>query len=481
MLPGRVRDPRCSRQKPHPNKGGEVQASRLLAPETSELETLQQKIANRTAKVGLIGLGYAGLPLAVAFAEAGFQVVGIDLQETRVDALNRGDSYIGDIPAERVAALVAANTFRATTDYAALADVDAITICVPTPLTPDKGPDPSAVAAAARGIAAWLRPGQVIVLESTSYPGTTEEILLPAVAESGLTVGTDLFVAFAPERVNPGDTHFGTRNTPKLIGGVTPACSEAAAALYRTIVDEVHVVSSPRVAEMAKLVENTFRQVNIAFANEMAIVCEHLGIDVWETINAAATKPFGFLPFYPGPGLGGPCIPVVPHYLSWKSRQLGYEPRMIAIADEINEGMPAHVVSLIERALASRGKPLAGAQVLLLGITYKPNVSDTRVSPPMQILRLLAARGANASFHDPLVPSFDIDGQQVVGADLDDATLAAADCVVITTNHASYDWDHIRRATSLLVDTRNALSRQPGESVTSATVVRLGTVVGEAS
>ena len=454
-----------------------MQASRLLAPDISELDTLQQKIVTRTAKVGLIGLGYAGLPLAIAFAEAGFDVVGIDLQNARVDALNRGESYIGDIPAERVAALIAAKSFRATTDYAALADVDAITICVPTPLTADKGPDPSAVAAAARGITPWLRPGQVIVLESTSYPGTTEEILLPAVAQSGLPVGKDIFVAFAPERVNPGDTHFDTRNTPKLIGGVTPACSQAAAGLYRTIVDEVHVVSSPRVAEMAKLMENTFRQVNIAFANEMAIVCEHLGIDIWETINAAATKPFGFLPFYPGPGLGGPCIPVVPHYLSWKSRQLGYEPRMIAVADEINEGMPAHVVSLVRRALASRGKQLAGAQVLLLGITYKPNVSDTRVSPPMQILRLLAEQGANASYHDPLVPFFDIDGQQIVAAELDDATLTAADCVVITTNHASYDWNHIRQTTSLLVDTRNALARLPGESLTTAGVVRLGTYV----
>lgn len=454
-----------------------MQASRLLAPETSEFDSLQDKIANRTAKVGLIGLGYAGLPLAVAFAEAGFQVIGIDLQDARVDALNRGESYIGDIPAERVAALIAAETFRATTDYAALAEVDAITICVPTPLTADKGPDPSAVASAAHGLASWLRPGQVIVLESTSYPGTTEEILLPAVAQSGLQVGTDLFVAFAPERVNPGDTHFDTRNTPKLIGGVTRACSQAAAALYRTIVDDVHTVSSPRVAEMAKLMENTFRQVNIAFANEMAIVCEHLGIDIWETINAAATKPFGFLPFYPGPGLGGPCIPVVPHYLSWKSRQVGYEPRMIAIADEINEGMPAHVVSLIERALASRGKELARAKVLLLGITYKPNVSDTRVSPPMQILRMLSAQGADASYHDPLVPHFDIDGQQVVSADLDDATLAAADCVVITTNHASYDWNHIRQTASLLVDTRNALARLPDESLASAGVVRLGTDV----
>jgi UDP-N-acetyl-D-glucosamine dehydrogenase len=440
----------------------------------SELESVQQKIATRTAKVGLIGLGYAGLPLAVAFAEAGFQVVGIDLQDVRVDALNRGESYIGDIPAERVASLIASNAFRATTDYSALADVDAITICVPTPLTADKGPDPSAVAAAAHGIASWLRPGQVIVLESTSYPGTTEEILLPAVAQSGLPVGEDIFVAFAPERVNPGDVHFDTRNTPKLIGGVTPACSQAAAALYRTIVDEVHIVSSPRVAEMAKLMENTFRQVNIAFANEMAIVCEHLGIDVWETIDAAATKPFGYLPFYPGPGLGGPCIPVVPHYLSWKSRQLGYEPRMIAVADEINEAMPAHVVSLVRRALNSRGKQLAGAQVLLLGITYKPNVSDTRVSPPMQILQLLAEEGVDVSYHDPLVSVFEIDGQQIAGVDLDDAALAAADCVVITTNHASYDWNHIRRTTALLVDTRNVFASQL-EPAAHAEVVRLGT------
>lgn len=451
-----------------------MQASRLLAPETSELDGLLQKLDARTAKVGLIGLGYAGLPLAVAFAEAGFDVVGIDLQSARVDALNRGESYIGDIPAQRVASLVRGNTFRATTDYAALADVDAITICVPTPLTADKGPDPSAVAAAARSIAPWLRPGQVIVLESTSYPGTTEEILLPAVAQSGLKVGNDIFVAFAPERVNPGDTHFDTRNTPKLIGGVTPACSDAAAALYRTIVDEVHIVSSPRVAEMAKLMENTFRQVNIAFANEMAIVCEHLGIDVWETIDAAATKPFGYLPFYPGPGLGGPCIPVVPHYLSWKSRLHGYEPRTIAVADEVNEGMPAHVVGLVERTLASSGTPLAGARVLLLGITYKPNVSDTRVSPPMQILELLADRGAEVAYHDPLVPEFQIGTRRVVSTSLDRETLERSDCIVIATNHASYDWEHVAQTAKLIVDTRNATSELPADLETRARIVRLG-------
>jgi UDP-N-acetyl-D-glucosamine dehydrogenase len=410
----------------------------------------------------------------VAFAHAGFKVIGIDLQESRVDALNQGDSYIEDIASERIAPLVASEQFRATMDYAALADVDAITICVPTPLTADKGPDPSAVAAASRSLAPWLRPGQVIVLESTSYPGTTEEILLPVVEQSGLKVGEEIFVAFAPERVNPGDAHFGTRNTPKLIGGVTPACSDAAAALYRTIVDEVHTVSSPRVAEMAKLMENTFRQVNIAFANEMAIVCEHLGIDVWETIDAAATKPFGYLPFYPGPGLGGPCIPVVPHYLSWKSRQAGYEPRLITLADEVNEGMPGHVVDLVERALATSDVSLAGARVLLLGITYKPNVSDTRVSPPMQILQLLADRGAEVTYHDPLVPAFQIDNRQVESVDLSDAVLAVADCVVIATNHASYDWQHVVQTARLVVDTRNATSRLSSTSPAASRVVRLG-------
>lgn len=472
-----MRDLWFSRQEPHPVKGGDVQASRLLAPETSKLETLKQQLDHRTAKVGLIGLGYAGLPLAVAFAEAGFDVIGIDLQEARVEALNRGESYIGDVPSERVATLVETERFRASTDYASLADVDAITICVPTPLTADKGPDPSAVAAAARSIGPWLRSGQVIVLESTSYPGTTEEILLPAVAESGLKVGEDIFVAFAPERVNPGDTQFGTRNTPKLIGGVTPACSDAAASLYRTIVDDVHIVSSPRVAEMAKLMENTFRQVNIAFANEMAIVCEHLGIDVWETIDAAATKPFGYLPFYPGPGLGGPCIPVVPHYLSWKSRQHGYEPRMIALADEINEGMPAHVVSLVRRALSSRDKDLAGARIVLLGITYKPNVSDTRVSPPMQVLQLLADQGADVSYHDPLVPEFELDGRRIESIELNDVTLQSADCVVITTNHSAYDWSYIRRWASLLVDTRNALASLASESLAEGQIFLLGTEI----
>lgn len=454
-----------------------MQGTRLLAPETTSLETLKENIETRTAKVGLIGLGYAGLPLAVAFAEQGFAVVGIDLQETRVNALNTGESYIGDISAQRLDPLVSAGRLRATTDYAALADVDAITICVPTPLTADKGPDPSAVAAAAAGLVPWLKSGQAIVLESTSYPGTTEEVLLPVVEQSGLRVGEDLFVAFAPERVNPGDTHFGTRNTPKLVGGVTPACSEVVAELYGTIVDEVHVVSSPRVAEMAKLLENTFRQVNVAFANEMAIVCEHLGIDIWETIDAAATKPFGFLPFYPGPGLGGPCIPVVPHYLSWKSRQQGYEPRMIALADEVNEGMPQHVVDLVARALAAHDIALRDARVLLLGITYKPNVSDTRVSPAMHILQLLSERGALVTYNDPFVSEFSYGEQQRVSVDLSGSRLAEADCVVITTDHEAYDWEDIVANASLVVDTRNATAGLATNVPGGAHVVRLGTPI----
>lgn len=462
----------------HVNEGGNVLSPRTPTLNTRDLDQLIQKLETRTARVGIIGLGYAGLPLAVAFAEAGFAVVGIDLQESRVNAINASESYIGDVPAERIAPLVAEQRLRASTDYAALADIDAVTICVPTPLTEDKGPDPSAVAAAARSLQPWLRHGQVIVLESTSFPGTTEEILLPIVEATGLKVGEEIFVAFAPERVNPGDTKYGTRNTPKLVGGVTPACSAAAIALYSTIITDVSSVSSPRVAEMAKLMENTFRQINIAFANEMAIVCERLGIDVWEATAAAATKPFGYLPFYPGPGLGGPCIPVVPHYLAWKSRQLGYEPRLIGLADQVNEAMPGYVVDLTERALAAQGVDLAGASVLMLGITYKADVSDTRVSPPMQILGLLRARGVNAQYHDPLVPSFAIAGTEAASAALNAEALRAADAVLIATDHGSFDWEWVVRHARLVIDTRNATANVDAGVRAGTSIVRLGAPLG---
>jgi UDP-N-acetyl-D-glucosamine dehydrogenase len=440
---------------------------------------LRERIARRDAVVGMIGLGYAGLPLAVAFAEAGFSVVGVDLRPDRVAALTAGRSYVGDVADARLAAIVAADRFQASTDYAALAEADAITICVHTPLSATRAPDTSAIAGAVRALAPWLRAGQLIVLESTSYPGTTEEIVRPVLEEHGFTVGRDIFLAFAPERVNPGDAVFGTRNTPKLVGGVTPACSELAAALYATIVDDVVPVSSPMVAEMAKLLENTFRQVNVAFANEMALICERLGIDVWEVIAASATKPFGFMPFFPGPGLGGPCIPVVPHYLSWKLQTLGYDARFIALADEINEAMPSHVVDLVADALNDDAKPLRGSRVLVLGITYKPDVADTRESPPFHVLAGLMAKGAETVYHDPFVPELTVAGRELTSVHLDRAALQAADCVVITTDHRSYDWEEIVAHARLIVDTRNVTARVAADRrAGGARIVKLGAAVG---
>jgi UDP-N-acetyl-D-glucosamine dehydrogenase len=436
---------------------------------------LRERLARREAVVGLIGLGYAGLPLAVAFAEAGFPVIGVDLRRDRVDSLTAGQSYVGDVPADRLAPLVASGVLRASAEYAALADADVITICVPTPLSPTRTPDTSAIAGAITALGPWLRPGQLIMLESTSYPGTTEEIVRPVLEARGFTIGQDMFLAFAPERVNPGDTHFGTRNTTKLIGGITPACRDLATALYATIVDTVVPVSSPVVAEMAKLLENTFRQINVAFANEMALICERLGVDVWEVIDAAATKPFGFMPFYPGPGLGGPCIPVVPHYLAWKLRTVGYDARFIALAEEINGAMPAHVVSLVTGALDEESKPLRGSRVLVLGITYKPDVADTRESPSLAVLEGLLAEGADAVYHDPLVPDVVVNERSLASITLNHAALSEADCVIVATNHTSYDWDWIVNHARLIVDTRNATSKAPaGRRGPGARIVKLG-------
>ena len=425
--------------------------------------------------MGLIGLGYAGLPLAVAFAEAGFPVIGVDLRRDRVESLGAGRSYVEDVPGERLAPLIASGNLRSSAEYAALADADVITICVPTPLTQTKMPDTSAIAGAIGSLGPWLRPGQLIMLESTSYPGTTEEIVRPVIEAHGFTVGKDIFLAFAPERVNPGDTHFGTRNTTKLIGGMTPACRDLATALYSTIVDDVVPVSSPVVAEMAKLLENTFRQINVAFANEMALICEQLGVDVWEVIDAAATKPFGFMPFYPGPGLGGPCIPVVPHYLAWKLKTLGYEARFIALAEEINAAMPAHVVNLVADALNDEAKPLRGSRVLVLGITYKPNVADTRESPPLAVLDGLLAKGADVVYHDPFVPEVLVNGRSLASVVIDQNTLRDADCVVVATDHRSYDWDWIVAHARLIVDTRNVTANlSPDRRAWGARIVKLG-------
>ena len=419
---------------------------------------LRERLETGRATVGIIGLGYAGLPMAVAFAEAGLPTIGVDLRPDRVAALRAGRSYVGDIADATVARLVGAGTLRATDDYAALAAADAITICVPTPLSKTKAPDIAAIVGAIGSLAPHLRPGQLVVLESTSYPGTTEEILRPAIEARGLIVGAEVFLAFAPERVDPGNARFGTRNTPKLVGGVTAACRDLAVALYRAIVDEVVPVSSPMVAETAKLLENTFRAVNVALVNEMALMCQRLGVDVWEVIAAAATKPFGFMPFYPGPGLGGHCIPIVPHYLAWKLKTLGYEARFIALADEINAAMPAHVVALVADALNDDALALRGSRVLLLGITYKPDVADLRESPPLEVLRLLRAKGAAAAYHDPHVPDLALEGATLASATLDEAALRDADCVVIATHHAAYDWAWVAKHARVIVDTRNVLA-----------------------
>jgi UDP-N-acetyl-D-glucosamine dehydrogenase len=418
---------------------------------------LHERLLTGRATVGIIGLGYAGLPMAVAFAEAGLPTIGVDLRADRLADLHAGRSYVGDVADATLARLTAAGTLRATDDYAALADADAITICVPTPLSKTKAPDIAAIVGAIGALAPHLRPGQLVVLESTSYPGTTEEILRPAIEARGLVVGEDVFLAFAPERVDPGNARFGTRNTPKLVGGVTDACRDLAVALYRTIVDEVVPVASPLVAETAKLLENTFRAVNVALANEMAIMCQRLGVDVWDVIAAAATKPFGFMPFYPGPGLGGHCIPIVPHYLAWKLKTLGYEARFIALADEVNAAMPAHVVGLVADALNDEAKALRGSRVLLLGITYKPDVADLRESPPLEVLRLLRAKGATAVYHDPHVPALELEGEQLASVALDAAALHEADCVVIATHHSAYDWAWVARHARVIVDTRNVL------------------------
>ena len=423
---------------------------------------LRERIATRRARVGIIGLGYAGLPLAVAFAEAGFPVVGVDLRPDRVAALRAGRSYVGDVADARLAALVDAGRFAATADYDALAGVDAVTICVPTPLSKTKAPDISAIVGAIEALAPRLRPGQLVVLESTSYPGTTDEILRPAIEARGLAIGEEVFLAFAPERVNPGDAHFGTRDTPKLVGGATPACRDLAVALYQAIVETVVPVSSTMVAETAKLLENTFRAVNVALVNEVALMCARLGIDVWEVIAAAATKPFGYMPFYPGPGLGGHCIPIVPQYLAWKLKTLGYEARFIALADEVNSAMPAHVAGLVADALNDEAKPVKGSRVVVLGMAYKPDVADTRESPSVEILALLLAKGADAVYHDPHVPALELeDGRVVESVALDEAALAGSDCVVIASDHRGYDWAWVARHARLIVDTRNATAGLP--------------------
>jgi len=422
----------------------------------------EDRIATREASIGIVGLGYAGLPLALAFAEAGFDVVGIDLNEERVAAVSDGRSYLVDVPAPRYSQLE--GRLRATSDYGAVAELDALMICVPTPLSKTRTPDISYVVSAAEAVAENLRADQLIVLQSTTYPGTTEEIVLPILERHGRRVGVDLFLGYAPERVDPGNPTYTIHNTPKLVAGVTAACLARTELLCRQIVDTVVPVSRPIVAETAKLHENSFRAVNIALANELALMCDRLGISAWEVIEAAATKPFGFLPHYPGPGLGGDCIPVVPHFLAWRLREYGYSAQLIEAAHEVNAQMPIYVVQRIADALNEAGLPIKGSRLLLLGMAYKPDVHDTRESPSLEVMRQLLARGGDVRYCDPWVDEIELDGARHRGVDWSAEEVAAADCVVVLTAHRRFlDEPHWHEA-KLIVDTRNVVP--PGPNVT---------------
>jgi len=417
---------------------------------------LATSIQNRTARVAIIGQGYVGLPLAVEFARAGFSVVGVDTDLDRVGALQAGQSYTPDLESEDLIALVRQGRYEATTDFSVLERADVVIICVPTPLRKSKDPDISFVVAAGTEVAARYHPGQLVVLESTTYPETTEELLLPIFQGRGAKVGEDFFLAFSPERIDPANPIFKVKDIPKVVGGVTPACTRLAAMLYGQIVPRVYEVSSPKVAELAKLYENVFRNVNIALANEFALMCRRLGVSTKEVIDAAATKPFGFMPFYPGPGIGGHCIPVDPLYLSWKLRLDGYESRFIALADEINRAMPAYVVEVTTEALNQQRRCLNGARIFALGVAYKRGVGDIRESPALEILKRLRDKGAEVSYADPRVPSVVLDGTPLKATEPTSEALAATDCVLILTDHPEFNYRQIVELAPLVVDTRNA-------------------------
>lgn len=423
---------------------------------------LVDKIRHKKIRSAVIGLGYVGLPLAVELAQSGVEVVGIDLDRSKVNSVNNKRSYIPDVPQETLKSLVSKGRLTATTAYSSLAHVDTINICVPTPLRKTKEPDISYIVKSAEQIAKYLKKGQLIILESTTYPGTTEEVLLPLFESKGLKVGKDFYLAFSPERVDPGNPRYNTRNIPKVVGGVTPACTEAAKALYELAIDTVYPVSSTRVAETVKLLENTFRAVNIGLVNELTLMCDKMGIDVWEVIDAAKTKPFGFMAFYPGPGLGGHCIPIDPFYLSWKARLFGFEARFIELAGQVNGAMPEHVVSRIVDGLNVKGKSVKSAKVLILGVAYKKNVSDCRESPAFEVIHFLREKGASISYNDPYVPLLEEEGIKLKSAKLTAGLLEKSDCVVIITDHSKYDYDWIVKHASLVVDTRNAVkSKSP--------------------
>ncbi|MBI5420044.1 MAG: nucleotide sugar dehydrogenase [Deltaproteobacteria bacterium] len=428
-------------------------------------DDLLARLKRKDFTAAVIGLGYVGLPLAVEYAGAGIPVIGIDVDGQKVRMIRSGKSYIGDIAPEAIRTAVEAGLMRATTDFSALAEADTVNICVPTPLRKTKDPDLSYIVAAAEQVAKYIHKNMLIVLESTTYPGTTDEVLVPMFEQKGLKVGRDIFLAFSPERVDPGNAQYTTKNIPKVVGGVTPACSKVAAALYNGVLDNVHPVSRASVAEMVKLLENTFRSVNIGLVNEIALMCDRMGIDVWEVIDAAKTKPFGFMPFYPGPGIGGHCIPLDPFYLSWKAKQYGFESRFIELAGVINGQMPHFVVDKVGDALNRFRKSVNGAKVLILGVSYKKDVGDVRESPALDIMQLLAKKGAKLSYCDPYVPVLDEHGIRLQAEKFLAATLRRADCVVIVTDHAAFDYPMVAREAKVVVDTRNALKGRNSRKV----------------
>ncbi|MGA2149631.1 MAG: nucleotide sugar dehydrogenase [Bryobacteraceae bacterium] len=424
---------------------------------------LKEKIQSRQARVGIVGLGYVGLPLAVEFAKAGFSVTGIDVSDRKTGCVNAGESYVGDIPTPTLGELVRAGKIVATTDFSVVGELDTINICVPTPLRKTKDPDMSYIVSACQEIVKYFHPGMLVILESTTYPGTTDELLLPMLAKSGLEVGRDFFLCFSPERVDPGNPQYQTYNIPKVVGGCTPACTEMGELFYSQALERVVPVSSTQVAEMVKLLENTFRMINIGLVNEIAMMCDRIGINVWEVIDAAATKPFGFMPFYPGPGLGGHCIPIDPFYLSWKTKQAGIEARFIELAGYINGQMPHFAADKVQNALNDAGKPLKGSRVHVMGVAYKRDIDDMRESPAIDVILLLKRRGAIVTYSDPHVPVLHTDGIDLTASP--EAAAAGADCVVIVTDHSSFDYAALVKRSKLIVDTRNALKKFASDKI----------------
>src|SRR5258706_4819285 len=425
-------------------------------------ETLIKKLKDKNAKIAILGLGYVGLPLAVVFGEAGFHVTGVDPDKRKIDALAKGESYIPDVKNESVAKLVKAGKLTATNNFSGLKEIEAVSICVPTPLRQTGDPDMSFIISATEELAKYIHKGMVVVLESTTYPGTTRELLLPKLGvEHNLKVGEDWFLAFSPERVDPGREDYTTINTPKVLGGITEACGEVATVWYEGAINTVHRVSTAEAAEMSKLLENTFRMINIGLVNELAIMCERLGVDVWEVIDAAASKPFGFMKFTPGPGLGGHCIPIDPLYLSWKMKSFNYNARFIELASEINTNMPRYVVSRILDAMNDRGKTLKGSKVLVLGVAYKPDIDDVRESPTLDVIGLLQKKGANVEYHDPYIPPIhhEYDGWQMDSVEDMMKSVKEADAVIIVTNHKQYDYKTIIDSAKFVFDTRNATGK----------------------